>query len=217
MSIGKKKVLHDKSKEEPLQAEFIISREPIQENTCVKDLNVQIGNHLKWKNHVKLASSKVVRDIGKIRYALKFLPIEILNLLYHGLIEPHVRYCCSILGRCRASTCCFLEKLQNRAIRIITGSPYDAPTEPLLRRPGLPNIQEMVYKESASMVYKAVRNKAPIYRTTLFNRVSSVTNRTLPSSKLNVRSPWLKIKHGQNCFAHMRGRGHGLELIIKWM
>ena len=38
--------------------------------------------------------------------------------------------------------------------------------------------------------------------TTLFNRVSSVTIRSLRSSKLNIRPPRLKTKHGQNNFAY---------------
>ena len=50
--------------------------------------------------------------------------------------------------------------------------------------------------------YKAVNNQAPIYLTTLFNRVSSVTSRSLRNSELNIRPPRLKTKHGQNCFAY---------------
>ena len=50
----------------------------------------------------------------------------------------------------------------------------------------------MVYKESASMVYKVENKNPPIYLTTLFNRVSSVTNRTLRNSsdyQVNVKQP----------------------------
>ena len=38
--------------------------------------------------------------------------------------------------------------------------------------------------------------------TTLFNRVSSVTIRSLRNSELNIRPPRLKTKHGQNCCAY---------------
>ena len=64
------------------------------------------------------------------------------------------------------------------------------------------SVNEMVRQESTSMVYKPVNNQAPIYLTTLFNRVSSVTNRFIRSSEFNIRPPRPKTKHGQNCFAH---------------
>ena len=50
----------------------------------------------------------------------------------------------------------YSRKLQNRVIRSITDSPYDAPAKPLLRRLRLPSIAEVIRQESASMVYKAI-------------------------------------------------------------
>ena len=60
----------------------------------------------------------------------------------------------------------------------------------------------MNYQESANMVYNTVNNQALIYLTTHFNGVFSVAFRSLRNSELNIRPPWLKIKYGQNCFAH---------------
>ena len=55
---------------------------------------------------------------------------------------------------------------------------YDAPAQH--------SVNEMIYQESASMAYKAVINQAPISLTTLFNRASSVTKRSLRKSELNI-------------------------------
>ena len=38
-----------------------------------------------------------------IKYVKKFLPIDTLKLLYRGMIEQHLRFCCSALGNCRVS------------------------------------------------------------------------------------------------------------------
>ena len=202
MLIGTRNRLQDKSNGELHRTNFNISDELIEQKTCVKYLGIQIDSQLKWKEHVESVSLKVSRAIGMIKYAKKFLPTETLKLLYRGLIEPHLRFCCSVWGSCGASTRKILERLQNRSVRIITNSPYDAPAEPLLKSLGLPSVNNMIYQESASMVYKAVNNQAPIYLTTLFNRVSSVTSRSLRNSELNIRPPRLKTKHGQNCFAY---------------
>ena len=137
-----------------------------------------------------------------IKYDIKFLPTETLNLIHCGMIETYLRFCCSVWGNCGVSTRRILERLQNRSVRIITNSPYDAPAEPLLKSLGLPSINEMVHQESASMVYKAVNDQLPINLTTLFNRVSSVTNRSLRNSEFNIKPPRLKTRFGQNFSAY---------------
>ena len=126
-------------------------------------------------------------------------------MLYQGFLEPHFRFCCSVWGKCGVTSLCTLEKLQNRVIRIITDSPYDAPAKPLLRQLRLPSIAEMIRQESASMVFKAINGQAPSYFYSLFNSISAVTNRMLRTSNLNLRSPRMKTKFEQNSFAY---RGH---------
>ena len=202
MLIGTKNALQDKTNGELLKTELRITGEFIEQKTCVKYLGIQIDNQFKWKEHVASVSLKVSRAIGTIKYAKKLLPNETLKLLYRGLVEPHLRFCYSVWGNCGVNTLRILERLQNRSVRIITNSPYDAPAEPLLKSLGLPSVKEMVRQESASMVYKAVNKQTPIYPTTLFNRLSSVTNRFIRNSELNIRPPRLKTKYGQNCFAY---------------
>ena len=107
-------------------------------------------------------------------------------------MEPHFRFYCSVWEACGVTTRCTLEKLQNRAIRIITDSSYDAPAKPILRQLRLPSIAEMIRQESAGMVYKAINGQAPTYLSSLFNRISAVTNRMLRNSNLNLRPPRMK-------------------------
>ena len=92
----------------------------------------------------KAVASKVTRAIAMIRYAKKFLPKHTLKVLYQGLVEPHFRFCCSVWGTCGVTARSTLEKLQNRTIRIITDSPFDAPAKPLLRQLRLPSIAELI-------------------------------------------------------------------------
>ena len=123
-------------------------------------------------------------------------------MLYLGLVEPHFRYCCSVWGSCGATTRKTLDKLQNRAMRIIISSTYDVSVGPLLRQLQLPSISDMIKKESASMVYKALSAEAPIYLTEQFTRVSVITSRASCSSNLSLRPPRLKSRDGQSCFAY---------------
>ena len=137
-----------------------------------------------------------------IRLTKKFIPRHTLKLLYQGLVEPHFRFCCSVWGTCGVTTRNTLEKLQNRAMRIITDSPYDAPAEPLLRQLRLPSIAEMIRQESASMVYKAINDQAPPYLSSFYNSVCALTKRMLRNYKLNLRPSRMKTKFGQNNFVY---------------
>ena len=93
-------------------------------------------------------------------------------------------------------------KLQNRAVRIITFSPYNAQTSPLLKHLKLPSIQDMIQQGTVGMVYKAINNQAPEYLSVLFNRVSVMTGRTIRTANINLRPPRLNTTLAHNCFAH---------------
>ena len=110
-----------------------------------------------------------------------------LMVLYLGLVELHFRFCCSVWRTCRITTLRSLEKLQNRAIRIIKDSPHDAPAKPLLRKLRLPSIAEMIRQQSASMVYSAINGQALPYLSSLFNSISADANRMLRNSNFNLR------------------------------
>ena len=124
------------------------------------------------------------------------------NVIFGASRAAHFRYCCSVWGSCGVTTRKTLDKLQNRAIRIITNIAYDMSVGPLLRQIQLPSISDMIMQESASVVYKAVNSEASFYLTEQFNRVSPITSRSLRGSNLSLRLPRLKSRNGQNCFAY---------------
>ena len=64
----------------------------------VKYLGVQIDRHLSWDEHIHFVRSKVSRAIGLLKYAKKLLTQDTLCKMYRGIVEPHLRYCCSVWG-----------------------------------------------------------------------------------------------------------------------
>ena len=99
MQISTRNALQVKSNGELLRTNPSIPEELIEQMTCVKYLGIQIDSQLKWTEHVATVSLKVARAMEMIKYAKKFLPTETLKLLYRGLIEPHLRFCCSVWGQ----------------------------------------------------------------------------------------------------------------------
>ena len=104
--------------------------ETVEVVRCTKYLGVHIDNSLDWKKRIQETSKEVSRCIGMLNYAKRYLPFHALKTLYTSDIDPYCRYCCSVWGVCSATEIQQLQKLQNRAARIITGSNYDAPSKP---------------------------------------------------------------------------------------
>ena len=140
--------------------------------------------------------------IGLLKYARNFVQSDTLINLYRSIIEPYFSYCCSVWGSCGASKLDVLQKLQNKATRIVTNSPFDASAAPFLQRLGWPSVQKLIYEETGSMVYKSLKSLAPQYLSDLFVRLSGVHPRDLRNSKTDLAIPMLRTGNGQKSFAY---------------
>ena len=166
-----------------------------------KYLGVQIDCSLDWKEQVKAVSAKVSRAIGFLKHAKKFLPRATLENLYTGIVEPHFRYCCSVWGCCGSSEINQLQKLQNRAARIVTSSSFDTPSRPLIERLGWKTIEQLISYQSKTMVFKSLNELAPQYLSSLFKRNSQCSTRCLRNTETDLRVPKKTSANGQKCFS----------------
>ena len=123
-----------KSRNEALELKIRNNELDVVQKT--KYLGVEIDCSLDWKEQIKTVSTKASRVIGFLRYAKSFLPIASLKTLYTGIVEPHFRYCCSVWGCAGSTDINQLQKLQNRAARIIRNSNFDTPSRPLITELG---------------------------------------------------------------------------------
>ena len=55
-----------------------------------------------------------------------------------------------------------LQKLQNRAARIVTNSGYDSSASALIKTLNWPTVAGMIKVETACMVYKSINDLAPL-------------------------------------------------------
>ena len=161
----KRKTLIDSN----LKLDLTIEGNELEGVPCIKYLGV----NLNWKEHIKTISLKISRAIGFIKYAKKFLPSAILQLLYNSIVEPHIRYCCSVWGSCGVTAINQLHKLQNRVARIITNSDYNSPSRAIIERLGWSTVEELINSESSRMVYKSLNNLAPQYLRDIFEKNSN--------------------------------------------
>ena len=97
--------------------------------------------------------------------------------MFQGLVEPHLSYCCCVWGNCSKRRIDGLQKVQNRAERIIMNSAYDASATPLIQSLGWPTISNLIQKETATLMYKSLNELAPKYMRNLFTMCSDSNGR----------------------------------------
>jgi hypothetical protein len=95
-----------------------------------------------------------------------------------------------------------LQKLQNRAARVLTSSNYDTNAEYLIEKLSWKNLESQRKIAKAIMVYKSLNGFVPDYLSEMFVDRSSVTNYTLrdTSRKLALSQP--RTNYLKNSFSY---------------
>ncbi len=195
----KLKMISDEVTEQPC---FSINGTQIDTVKNTKYLGVQLDSHLVWDEHIKYTRTKVSRALGFLKYAKKFLPEETLSKMYRGIVEPHFRYCCSVWGCCGKNLIDTLQKLQNRAARIVTNSSYSVSAGNLIKRLKWPTISDIVLNETATIMYKATNNLAPAYLSELFVKNAAHNTMKLRNTETDMRIPLFKTSNGQKSISY---------------
>jgi hypothetical protein len=123
-----------------------------------KLLGLLLDEYLSFDAHCNLVCSKVAKSNYIINKAKNILPTGALKTLYFALVHPHLLYCLPVYGCTSAKNITKIEKMQKRAVRVITKSSYMAHTAPLMQKLKiLPFKQLILYTQSLlvhSIYYK---------------------------------------------------------------
>ena len=118
----------------------------------VKSLGVLIDENLTWGNHINAITKKVSSGIGSIKRISHCVPPATLCTIYRGLVQSHFDYCSVVWGNCAKTLSDKLQRLQNRAVRVLTNTCYDADASQLLKELSRDNLETRRQKLKAEMV-----------------------------------------------------------------
>ena len=164
-------------------------------------MGVQFDHHLVWDDHVRFVCAKVSHALEFLKYAKKLLPQETLSQIYRGIVEAYFSYCSSVWESCGETRLLTIQKLQNRAARIVTNRSSDVPADTLIQKLNRPTIAETIKRETATMVYKSLNGFVPAYLSNIFLRNSTRDTVYLKNSESDLRVPLFKTAEGQTSFS----------------
>ena len=142
----------------------------VNQVTSVKSLGVHLDNHLMWSEHTDKLCKKIASAIGALKRIRSCISMNTAIQVYQALIQPHFDYG---LGETLSSK---LQKLQNRAVRVITRCSYDTNAAVLLDTPHLDNLSLRRKKFKAGLMFKTLKGNTPTYLQNLFSVCSSEYN-----------------------------------------
>ena len=100
--------------------------------------------------------SKTIGVLNKLKYVL---PQTVKLILYKSLILPHLNYGIMTWGY----KCDRINKLQKKAIRIVSLSKYNAHTEPIFKRLYLLKVADILKIQELKLYYRCMHNTLPQY------------------------------------------------------
>ena len=105
-------------------------------------------------------------------------------------------------GVCGTTALNKLQKLKNRAARIVANSPYRMSAPPIIKQLGWLTVNDLIETETPKMVYRSINHEAPEYLTGLFQRLTETSARKLHNTSTDLYVPFLKTACGQKCFSY---------------
>ena len=152
----------------------------------IKYLGVTIDDNISWNQHVNNLCSKISPRIELLRKLKYKLPTEQLITVYQSII--HFDYCISVWGYTSKRNVKLLQRLQNRAARIITGKyDWNLSASQILMDLGWMNINQRIDYFTTLLTFKALNGFTPNYISeTLHTQESSYNFRNTHENDLIV-------------------------------
>ena len=140
---------------------MLINNQPVLRVNSISFLGIIIDDKLQWNQHIAHIRSKIAKGIGIICKARKFFNKNILLTLYYCFIYPYMTYCIEVWGNAYKMYLNTIEKLQKRAIRIITCSSYRCHTAPLFCSLNILNLSNTYLYFITLFMFKYESNSLP--------------------------------------------------------
>ena len=173
----------------------------LRQTESLKCLGLTVDNNLTWKKHIENITKKIKTNLAVMRKAKPYLNKQLLTNIYHAIVEPHFNYCCTVWDSIDKTLADKLQKLQNRAGRIITSAPYrTVPTAVVFSDLKWSTLSHQRQCQKAVMMHKIVNGHAPTYLREMFENQMASTNYSLRSSN-NVQIPLVRTDCYKGSFA----------------
>jgi hypothetical protein len=142
---------------------------PIEQVTSLKYLGLHPDSSFTWTEHISQLCNKISPKIGLLRKLKHLLPVQCVDNVYRTTVQPHIDYCLPVWGFTSGINLQRVQRLQNRAARIITGNfDFFIRGIDLVKQLGWQTVSQRRDYFTCLTVFKSLRGLAPHYMQDLF-------------------------------------------------
>ena len=127
----------------------------------VKYLGILIDCHLNWGFHCNVLSTKLSRAIGMLTKIRHYVPSELLRTIYFGIFSSLLSYGCQVWGQVRNRHICRLERLQNKAIKVINFANFRESSLPHYRTSKILKLADIIKIQNFLFVFEDIKGNLP--------------------------------------------------------
>ena len=169
---------------------LLIDDAKIEQVNCTKYLGIHPDSMLTWSSHINQLCKKIAPKIGLLRRMRHIVPIECLDTIYQSTVQCHIDYCLSVWGFTSNVYINMVQRLQNRAARIITGNyERDVSGIDIVRELNWMNVRQRRDYFTAILEYKSLNGLAPDHIGDLFTYtrdINAYCTRSTTTDELHV-------------------------------
>ena len=136
------------------QLNVVIENKTVKHVIECKTLGVTLDQHLSWKSSTENICKKITLGISALRRLKEFIDRKTLVSVYNAIVRPYFDYCCEVRDVFGETQSKRLQKLQNRAARIIMNISNDVHHSVVLQALGWKTLEAKRKKAKAKMMYK---------------------------------------------------------------
>ena len=182
-----------------------LKNEIVQQKRETTYLGVCIDDELKWNKHVTGVASRLSKLVGWLSRLSKHLPVSLLQLVYKTRLLPVIDYACSVWGNSTSRNLFMVQKLQNRAARVICKNFDYVNTRgiDLVKRLQWMTVQQRIDYFTIVQMFKCIHGLAPPYLCNSILMECEVHTRiTRSSNSMNVNVPSARTKMFESSFSY---------------
>lgn len=170
-------------------AAVYLGNKPIKRVRKSKSLGITIDERLSWTDHINVLSRKVSSAIGGLRQVRPFVDLNTAKTIYNSLIQPLFDYCDVVWDTIGVQLSTRLQKLKNRAGRIITQKGYEVRSSEIRSLLRWETLVERRQKNKCIMLYKVLNGFAPTYLKKYFSYRNNTSKYCLRDGSTNLSLP----------------------------
>jgi hypothetical protein len=159
----------------------VINGSEIQQDSCVKYLGVYIDERLNFECHAEKTIAKINKRLGILRRINQKMTKESKEIYLKSIILPVTDYCSSIIQFFSDSNKKSIQRLMNKAMRVVLQLPRDSSVAEMHQNLNLLTVNQRINFNAMKLINKTIAKGLPCSLRSKFKTRSQMRERTLRS------------------------------------